>query len=35
MEKWRQSARQMKADGMAVEAIAKYTDLSVVEIGKL
>ena len=30
-----ETARQMKADGMAVEAIAKYTGLSVSEIDKL
>ena len=30
-----QTARQMKADGMAAEAIAKYTGLSVVEISRL
>ena len=30
-----QSARQMKADGMAVKTIAKYTGLSAAEIGKL
>ena len=32
VEKLRQSARQMKADGMAVETIAKYTGLSSAEI---
>ena len=30
-----EAARQMKADGMSVETIAKYTGLSVAEIGKL
>ena len=30
-----QSALQMKADGMAVETIAKYTGLSAAEIEKL
>ena len=30
-----QSARQMKADGMAAETIAKYTGLSTAEIDKL
>lgn len=31
----RRTARKMKADGMAVEAIVKYTGLSVMEIRKL
>ena len=35
VEKLRQSARQMKADGMAVETIAKYTGLTVAEIAAL
>ena len=35
VEKLRQSARQMKADGMAVESIAKYTGLSAAEIARL
>ena len=35
VEKLRQSARQMKADGMAVETIAKYTGLSADEINTL
>ena len=35
IEKIRQSARQMKADGMAVETIAKYTGLSASEIARL
>ena len=35
IEKLCQSARQMKADGMSVETITKYTGLSVTEIGKL
>ena len=35
IEKIRQSARQMKADGMAVETIAKYTGLSASEIATL
>ena len=34
-EKLRQSASKMKADGMPVETIAKYTGLSVVEIARL
>ena len=35
MEKLRESARQMKADGMAVETIAKYTGLAADEITSL
>ena len=35
VEKLRKSARQMKADGMPVETIAKYTGLSVAEIARL
>ena len=35
VEKFRQSARQMKADGMAVETIAKYTGLTAAEIAAL
>ena len=35
VEKLRQSARQMKADGMAVETIAKYTGLTDDEINAL
>ena len=35
VEKLRQSARQMKADGMAVETIAKYTGLTADEIARL
>ena len=35
VEKLRQSARQMKTDGMAVETIAKYTGLSTAEIAAL
>ena len=35
MGKLRQSARQMKADGMAVEIIAKYTGLAAAEIASL
>ena len=35
VEKLRQSARQMKADGMAVETIAKYTGLKAGEIAAL
>jgi hypothetical protein len=31
----RQSARQMKTDGMAVETIAKYTGLTADEIAAL
>ena len=34
-EKLRQSAHQMKMDGLAVETIAKYTDLSAAEIAAL
>ena len=34
-EKLRQSVRQMKADGMALELIAKYTGLTVTEISSL
>ena len=35
VEKLRQSARQMKSDGMAVETIAKYTGLTADEIARL
>ena len=35
VEKLRQSARQMKADGMSVQTIAKYTGLTADEIDKL
>ena len=35
VEKLRQSARQMKADGLLVETIAKYTGLTVAEINAL
>ena len=35
VEKLRQSARQMKADGLPVETIAKYTGLTVAEIAAL
>ena len=34
-EKLRQSARQMKTDGLAVEIIAKYTGLSAAELATL
>ena len=34
-DRLRDSARQMKADGMAVETIAKYTGLSAAEIASL
>ena len=34
MEKLRQSVRQMKADGIGVEVIAKYTGLTADEINK-
>ena len=35
VEKLRQSARQMKADGLPVETIAKYTGLTAEEIARL
>ena len=35
VEKLRQSARQMKADGMAVQTIVKYTGLTADEIAAL
>jgi hypothetical protein len=35
VERLRQSARQMKADGMAVQTIAKYTGLTAAEIARL
>ena len=34
-DRLRDSARQMKADGMAVETIAKYTGLTAAEIAAL
>ena len=35
LERLRQTVRQMKADGMAAEAISKYTGMSAEEISKV
>ena len=35
LERLRQTARQMKADGMSAEAISKYTGMSAEEIGRV